>query len=134
MVIDASALIAILVNEPERPRFVDLIAADATRLVSAAGLLETALVIYGRKGDTGFRELDLFIHRASLEPVPVDLDQVLIARRAFRRYGKGHAAPGLNFGDCFASALAKATGEPLLFKGDDFGISTGRDCTQTRCR
>ncbi|HSA80465.1 MAG TPA: type II toxin-antitoxin system VapC family toxin [Geminicoccaceae bacterium] len=120
MVIDSSALIAILVNEPERARFVDLIATDATRLVSAAGLLETALVIYSRKGDTGYRELDLFVHRASLEPVPVDLDQVLIARRAFRRYGKGHHAAGLNFGDCFAYALAKATGEPLLFKGDDF--------------
>jgi ribonuclease VapC len=102
MVIDSSALIAILVDEPERPRFVDQIAADATRLVSAASLLETALVIYGRKGDTGIRELDLFVHRASLEPVPVDMDQVLIARRAFRRYGKGYDAAGLNFGDCFA--------------------------------
>lgn len=121
MVIDSSALIAILVNEAERPRFIDLIAGDATRLVSAAGLLETALVIYGRKGHTGFRELDLFVHRAGLEPVPVDMEQVLIARRAFRRYGKGHDVAGLNFGDCFAYALAKATGEPLLFKGADLG-------------
>ncbi len=73
----------------------------------------------------GDRQLgtDLFVRRASLEPapVPVDRDQVLIARRAFRRYGKGYDAAGLNFGDCFAYALARATGEPLLFKGEDFG-------------
>jgi ribonuclease VapC len=73
------------------------------------------------KGHDGFRELDLFVHQAGLEAVSVDMEQVLIARRAFRRHGKGQGAAGLNFGDCFAYALAKATGEPLLFKGDDFG-------------
>lgn len=77
-------------------------------------------MIETRLGEAGGRELDLFIHRAGLEVAPVDVDQAGLARRAFRRYGRARHPAGLNFGDCFAYALAKATGEPLLFKGDDF--------------
>jgi len=73
-----------------------------------------------RNGEVAGRELDLFLHRAKIEIVPVDADQVEIARAAYRRYGKGVHPAGLNYGDCFSYALAKATGEPLLFKGSDF--------------
>ena len=120
MVVDTSALVAILLNEPERRRFTESIAADPRRLVSAATLLETAIVLQSRRRQMGERELDLFLYRAKFEIVPVDEDQVEIARAAFRRFGRGRHPAGLNFGDCFAYALAKATGEPLLFKGSDF--------------
>ena len=121
MVIDTSALVAILLDEPERRAFNEKIEADPRRLVSAVTFVETALVIETRAGEAGGRELDLFLHRANVETVAVDADQAEIARRAFRRYGRGRHPAGLNFGDCFAYALVKTTGEPLLFKGDDFG-------------
>lgn len=121
MVIDTSAIIAILLDEPERRRFNEKIEADPTRLVSAASYVESALVIESRLGEAGGREFDLFLHRAVIEVVPVDGDQAEIARRAFRTYGRGRHRANLNIGDCFAYALGKATGEPLLFKGDDFG-------------
>jgi len=121
MVIDTSALVAILLDEPERRAFNEKIEADPRRLLSAVTFVETALVIEARVGEAGGRELDLFLHRANVETVPVDADQAEIARRAFRRYGRGRHSAGLNFGDCFAYALVKTTGEPLLFKGDDFG-------------
>jgi len=120
MVIDTSAVIAILTDEPERPTFTRWIEADPVRLISAATLLEAALVIESRKGEHAGRELDLLLHRARFEVVPVDEDQVTIARAAFRRWGKGRDRAGLNFGDCFSYALAKSRGEPLLFKGQDF--------------
>ena len=121
MVIDTSALVAILLDEPERRAFNEKIEADPRRLLSAVTFVEAALVIEARVGEAGGRELDLFLHRAGVETVPVDADQAEIARRAFRRYGPGRHPAGLNFGDCFAYALVKTTGEPLLFKGDDFG-------------
>ncbi|MGH6661522.1 MAG: type II toxin-antitoxin system VapC family toxin [Rhodospirillales bacterium] len=121
MVIDTSALVAILLDEPERRAFNEKIEADPRRLVSAVTFVEAALAIEARVGEAGGRELDLFLHRAGVETVPVDADQAEIARRAFRRYGRGRHPAGLNFGDCFAYALVKTTGEPLLFKGDDFG-------------
>jgi len=121
MVIDTSALVAILLDEPERRAFNEKIEADPRRLLSAVTFVEAALVIEARVGEAGGRELDLFLHRAGVETVPVDADQAEIARRAFRRYGRGRHPAGLNFGDCFAYALVKTTGEPLLFKGDDFG-------------
>ena len=120
MVIDTSALLALLLNEPEAEDFRLAVEDDATRLVSAATLLETALLIETRKGEPGGRELDTLIRTADISIVPVEADQISEARRAYRRFGKGRHRGGLNFGDVFAYALARTAGEPLLFKGDDF--------------
>ena len=120
MVIDTSALLAILMNEPEAEGFAVAIESDPVRLVSAGTLLETGLVAEGRWGDAGGRELDLLVAKAAMDVVPVDAEQVEVARRAFRRFGKGRHPAGLNFGDCFAYALSRASGQPLLFKGGDF--------------
>lgn len=120
MVIDTSALVAILFDEPEAPAIELKIEADPVRLISAGSLLEAALVVEGRYGPTGGRELDLLLHKARIEVVAFDNDQAEVARQAFRAYGKGHHPAGLNYGDCFSYALAKVSGEPLLFKGDDF--------------
>lgn len=121
MVIDTSALIAILLDEPERRAFTEAIESAESRRVSAATLLETAIVVESRFGPEGERDLDHLLETAGVDVEPVDAEQLRIARRAFSRYGKGRHAAGLNFGDCFAYALAKAVGEPLLFKGEDFG-------------
>jgi ribonuclease VapC len=121
MVVDTSALIAILLDEPESSVMRAAIEADPVRLVSAATLLEAAMVIETRFGEAGGRELDLLLRKAGCEVVPVDAAQADIARGAFRRYGKGRHPAGLNFGDCFSYALSMASGEPLLYKGDDFG-------------
>lgn len=120
MVIDTSALVAIFLAEPERRRFLDLIIAAETRLISAANALETGIVLEARRGEAAGREFDLFVVRANLRVVPVDGEQVEIARSAWRKYGKGRHPATLNFGDCFAYALAKFAGEPLLAKGTDF--------------
>ena len=120
MVLDTSALLALLLDEPEAEGFRAAVEEDTTRLVSAATLLETALVIEARKGEPDGRELDSLIHKAEVVVVPVDAEHVSEARRAYRRFGKGRHAAGLNFGDVFAYALARTSGEPLLFKGDDF--------------
>ena len=120
MVVDSSALIALLNMEPESARIAVALESDATRLVSAATVVEAGLVIESRFGSVGGRELDLLIAKAGLSIEPVTADQADVAREAWRRYGKGRHSAGLNFGDCFSYALAKVTGEPLLFKGDDF--------------
>ena len=120
MVLDTSALLALLLDEPEAEDLRAAVEEDTLRLVSAATLLETALVIEARKGEPGGRELDTLIHKADVVVVPVDAEHVSEARRAYRRFGKGRHAAGLNFGDVFAYALARTAGEPLLFKGDDF--------------
>lgn len=120
MVIDTSALIALLLDEPEAEDFRIAIEDDETRLVSAGTLLEAALVIEARKGEAGGRELDLLVQKAGLTVVPVDEDQVAQARRAWRRFGRGRHDAGLNFGDLFAYALTRTSGEALLFKGNDF--------------
>jgi ribonuclease VapC len=120
MVIDASALLAILLNEPERRDFHERIEAAERRLVSAATVVEVGIVLIGRRQSTAEPLFDEYLQRAGLEIVPVDTEQARLARDAFRRFGKGRHAAGLNFGDCFAYALAAVTGEPLLYKGDDF--------------
>ncbi len=125
MVIDTSALVAIFLGEPERKPFLEHILQAETRLISAANSLETGIVLEARRGEAAGREFDLFMVRAKLEVVPVDAEQVEIARSAWRKYGKGRHAAGLNFtglnyGDCFAYALAKFSGEKLLAKGEDF--------------
>lgn len=120
MVIDSSAVLAILQDEPERSAFNALIAAADTRLLSAASLVELSIVLEARFGADGQGDLDLFLSTAEIEIVAVDRDQAELARGAFSRYGKGRHRAGLNFGDCFAYALAKRAGAPLLFKGNDF--------------
>jgi len=120
MVIDSSAVVAILQEEPETEHFLARLEADPTRLMSAASYLEAAIVIEDRFGYDGIRDLKLFLHEAGIDIEPVTFDQAELAREAYRRYGRGNHPAALNYGDCFAYALAKATGEPLLFKGDDF--------------
>jgi ribonuclease VapC len=120
MVIDTSALLAIFLGEPERGRFLQAIAEAETRWLSAANALEAGIVLEARRGEAAGREFDLFLHQAKVEVVAVDLDQVETARWAWRRYGKGRHPAALNFGDCFAYALAKTRDEPLLAKGNDF--------------
>jgi ribonuclease VapC len=120
MVIDTSALLAVLQDEPERRRFNESIELADSRLMSAATFVEVSIVTESRFGTEGLRDLDRFIERADIELVPVDVAQARVAREAFSRFGKGRHAAGLNFGDCFAYALARVLGEPLLFKGEDF--------------
>lgn len=120
MVLDSSAVLAILFDEPQRRQFTVSIERDPRRLISAGNLLESALVAEARRGEPAGRELDLLLHRAEVQTVPVDGEQIQIARSAWRRYGKGRHPAGLNFGDCFAYALAAASGEPLLFTGEEF--------------
>lgn len=120
MVLDSSAVLAILFDEPERRTFTSAIERDHRRLMSPANLLEAALIVESRRGEPAGRELDLLLHRADVQFIPVDIEQVKLARSAWRRFGKGRHAAGLNFGDCFAYALAAASDEPLLFKGQDF--------------
>ena len=123
MVIDTSALVAILRGEPERSAFNQAIGAADTLSLSVASFLEASIVIESRHGPDGLRDLDLLIAKAGIELVPVDADQAYVARTAFRTYGKGRHPAGLNFGDCFAYALARTSGEPLLFKGSDFPLT-----------
>lgn len=120
MVIDTSALLAVLLDEADRRLFTHAIAADPRRLVSVATVLETTMVVEARHGESAGRELDLLLHRISASIVAVTEPQMEIARSAWRRFGKGRHPAGLNFGDCFSYALARHAGEPLLFKGLDF--------------
>jgi ribonuclease VapC len=123
MVIDTSALAAIFFAEPERQLFLAAITAAETRLLSAASVLETGIVLEGRQGEAAGREFDLFVVRANLQIVPVDAEQAELARSAWRKFGKGRHPAALNYGDCFSYALAKSTGDPLLAKGTDFALT-----------
>ncbi len=128
MVIDTSALVAIFLAEPERKLLLDLVLQAETRMISAATVLETGIVLEARRGESAGREFDLFLVRANLQIVPVDSEQTEIARSAWRKYGKGRHPAALNFGDCFAYALAKFAGEPLLAKGTDFAATDIEVC------
>ena len=123
MVLDTSAIVAILFDEPERDRFARAIAFDPTRLVSAGTMLEAGIVVEARRGESAGRELDLLLHRMRATVVALDEQQADIARSAWRRFGKGDHPAGLNLGDCFAYALARVSGQALLHKGDDFGLA-----------
>jgi ribonuclease VapC len=121
VIIDASALIAILRDEPEAGPCARAIAEASERRISAANFLEAAIVIDGSRDPIASRRLDDLLREGQIEIAPVTETQARLAREAYRDYGRGsgHLAR-LNFGDCFAYALARETGEPLLFKGDDF--------------
>ncbi|MGH8208539.1 MAG: type II toxin-antitoxin system VapC family toxin [Steroidobacteraceae bacterium] len=120
MVLDTSVILAILQDEPERRKFNEAIEAAESRSLSTASFVECSMILESRYGADGVRDLDLFIAKAQVTLVPVDAEQADLARRAFRRYGKGRHPAGLNFGDCFSYALAQALDEPLLCKGNDF--------------
>jgi ribonuclease VapC len=121
MIVDTSALVAILRDEPEARDFAIAIADAGRRRISAANYLETAIVIDGSRDPIASRRFDDLVREAEIGIEPVTAEQAKVAREAYRDFGRGsgHAAR-LNFGDCFAYALAKTSGEPLLFKGDDF--------------
>ena len=121
MIIDTSALVAVLDQELEAERIVRTLASAPERILSAANLVEVGIVMQARRGDDGARDLDLLLAKLRVDIAVVTANQADIARKAFRRYGRGRHAANLNFGDCFADALAKDTSAPLLFKGDDFG-------------
>ena len=120
MVIDTSAIIAVLLDEANAAGIAQTIETGSPRLLSAANLVEAPMVIESRKGEAGGRELDLLLYRAGIEVVAVDQDQAEVARLAWRQFGKGRHPAALNYGDCFAYALAKTRRLPLLFRGDDF--------------
>lgn len=118
MVVDTSALVAILRDEPERPAFLKLLASTKDPMISAATLFECSMV--QAKFDEGWADLDDLLLSAGIRVTAVDVTQAHAAREAWLRYGKGRSPAALNFGDCFSYALATTTGRPLLFKGEDF--------------
>lgn len=121
MIVDSSAILAILLGEPERPAFEEAIAGAPVPRMSAASYLEAGIVIDAKGNPILSRMLDALLAGADIAIAPVTAEQAVIAREAYRDFGRGSGHPaGLNFGDCFSYALAKASGEPLLFKGEDF--------------
>ena len=120
MVIDTSALVAIMLNESTAQRLVVAIEQSSVRVISAGTVVEAALVLLGRFGEAGEVQLDSLLRSIKAEIVSFDADQVAIARDAARTFGRGRHRAALNFGDCFSYALAVSRGEPLLFVGDDF--------------
>jgi ribonuclease VapC len=120
MVIDTSALVAILEQEDGARSFAEAIAATATPLISAVSVVETGIVMVTRRGDGGGHDLDDLVRACRLEIIPFTEEHARLARDGFARFGKGRHAARLNFGDCISYALSKATGRPLLYKGDDF--------------
>lgn len=123
MILDTSALVAILRGEAETDEFIVLIGAAPVCRLSVANHIELGMVIESQSGAEGWIQADALIQSAGVVIEPVTLDQGRLARQAFLDFGKGRHPARLNFGDCFAYALARATGEPLLFKGNDFALT-----------
>lgn len=120
MIVDTSAIIAILFNEADARRYATAVSeADVCR-VSSATFVEVAIVVEAQTKNSGSRQLDAFLRRAAIVIEPLTVEHAHMARQAYTDFGKGRHRAGLNYGDCFSYALAKATGEPLLFKGEDF--------------
>jgi ribonuclease VapC len=133
IVVDTSAVLAILQLEPEAPTFAHAVESASERLISAVSVLEAGIVSLARRGQPGVQALETFIAAAEFDVVAFDAEQALIARGAFGRYGKGRHPAGLNFGDCASYALAASRGLPLLFKGADFAktdIAPAIACTE----
>jgi ribonuclease VapC len=120
MIIDTSAIIAVLFNEDDAKVYAQSISQSDSRRMSAATFVETAIVVETQTKTSGSRQLDAFLRKADITIEPVTEEHAHIARQAFIDFGKGRHPAGLNYGDCFSYALAKATGEPLLYKGKDF--------------
>ena len=123
MVLDTSALLAVLLGEPERDPFIVVLAEAEDPLISAATLVESSMVMRAKTGDGGVADLDDLLAAAAVRCVAVDSVQAYLARDAFARFGKGRAAAGLNFGDCFSYALADHSGFPLLCTGADLAAT-----------
>lgn len=124
MVIDSSAIVAILLGEPEADRLVHAIASAGSRMIGTPSLVEASAVMLARKGTVGEIALDALLQRLAIDIVPMSADAAASARSAYQRYGRGIGSPGvLNFGDCLSYGVAMAAGEPLLFKGDDFAMT-----------
>lgn len=120
MVLDTSAVVAIVNDEPECETFASLLADAGDPLISAATVFECSMVIHGRFGLPAVQRFDDLLHASGIRIAAVDVAQAHAARDAWLRYGKGRSPAALNFGDCFSYALAVTTGRPLLFKGEDF--------------
>lgn len=120
MVVDTSAIMAVLQREPEADAIAETLEVADIKLISTVSVLEAGIVAHSRKGQTGGQELDALLAAAGLETVAFDLEQASVARSAFLRYGKGRHPASLNFGDCAVYALAATQGLPLLFKGAGF--------------
>ena len=120
MIVDSSALVVILTEEPEAEHFARLIFSSSPARVSAATFVEISIVVEGKLGDAGVRMLDSLVQRTNLTMEAVSVEQAYIARQAWSTYGKGRHPASLNFGDTFTYALAKTTGEAVLCKGTDF--------------
>jgi ribonuclease VapC len=120
MILDSSALIAILAKEPDAERYIQAISHAQRCRISAGNFLEVSMAIEAQFGPDVLRQLDALFRRVEIVIEPVTVEQVHVARQAFHDFGKGRHPASLNFGDCFAYALAKVTGERLLFKGEDF--------------
>ena len=123
MIVDTSALLAVLFGEPDAQRFDEAMARAPRCRMSAASFLEAAIVLESRSGPAAGHALDRFLQAAELELVPVTSEHARAARLAWRRFGRGNHPAGLNFGDCFSYALAETAREPLLFKGGDFALT-----------
>ncbi len=121
MIIDSSAVIAILLSEPEAPRLVQAIAAATTRAIGAPTLVEASAVLLAKKGRVGDVALDALLQRLDIDVVPMSAEAAVMARTAYQRYGRGVGSPAvLNYGDCLSYGIAMAARDTLLFKGDDF--------------
>jgi ribonuclease VapC len=120
VIIDSSAILAIVLQEPDQDRFVEAILDAAPRRMSVSNWLEAIMVVDRRGNTLAISRFEDFMQRAAIELMPVSVTQGTFARRAWRTYGRGVHPAKLNYGDCFAYALAKETREPLLFKGNDF--------------
>ncbi len=128
MIVDTSAVISILFDEHEAEQFDEAIVNAPHCQLSVVNYRETVMVLEGRRGVTAGHQLDAYLEEAAIALAPVTVEQAQVARTAWRRFGKGNHPAGLNFGDCFAYALAESTGEPLLFKGRDFALTDVEVC------
>ncbi|MDX9801778.1 MAG: type II toxin-antitoxin system VapC family toxin [Spirochaetia bacterium] len=120
MVIDTSAILAILLNEPEKKRFIQIIAEDPVKLISSASYVEAGIVMTAKYGPAGKHQLLVFLTLAEITIADVDRDQAKLALDAWQKFGKGNHPAALNYGDCISYALSESRGEPLLFKGNNF--------------
>lgn len=120
MIVDSSAILAVLFDEPDAAVYAAAISTASSCRISAANYVEAAVVVESQSPAAGGRQFDTFMRRAGITIEPVTEEHALLARQAYADYGKGRHPAGLNFGDCFSYALAKAFREPLLFKGNDF--------------